>query len=732
MSIFIPQNPGIGGLDELTLQEELAIQAIASLGTAGQVLRTNTGETGVEWFTLGAGAGDVVGPASATDNAIVRFDSTTGKLIQNSIVTVGDTGGISTTIAGSGNSVGLSITQNDTTNNPRAVSITNTGTAASLFIDPNGASSASTSVGGAILLENTGNTGAGFIIYSNAGASSGRLMNIRADNASFDQPCLHIDNDGTTNAFEILHNSTDSSANAISVVSVNPNDSTVGITGQETGKGTMKITHKYTGTADGSSAALSILLDGTSAGTASQGIFIDSTSDQATSGNLLTLRNNGVNQLTLGPTGITYIAGSIELGHASDTTISRASAGVIAVEGVNLLRVGDVTTNATHTGEVTGATTLTIDKTAITGKTAVTADAADYVLISDTSDTGNLKKALVSDFGGGTGNVTKVGTPADNQIGVWTGDGTIEGTTGLTYDGNTLIATGATATGYTLINVNTDVGQNGSFIQSYHNSPSPANGDYVGGWDVYGNNSIGTKKAFGYINIIANNITNGAEESSIVQSIVTSGTISERVVLNGQGFNPVTNGLTKLGNTSQAWSGLVLSSGAIINWNAGNATLTHSTGLLTSNVPISLGTSNALTAGTIELGHASDTTLSRSAAGVLAVEGNNLRAVKVTSTSGPGATPTIATIPNATNIVHFTALATAITSMTTNLSGTPTEGDVLRIDFTDNGTARAITWGASFEASTVALPTTTVVSTRLDVGFFWNTVTSKWRVVAVA
>jgi hypothetical protein len=39
--------------------------------------------------------GDVVGPASATDNAIARFDTTTGKLIQNSIVTVSDTGAIS-------------------------------------------------------------------------------------------------------------------------------------------------------------------------------------------------------------------------------------------------------------------------------------------------------------------------------------------------------------------------------------------------------------------------------------------------------------------------------------------------------------------------------------------------------------------------------------------------------------------------------------------------------------
>jgi trimeric autotransporter adhesin len=36
--------------------------------------------------------GDVVGPASATDNAIARFDTTSGKIIQNSVVTMDDTG----------------------------------------------------------------------------------------------------------------------------------------------------------------------------------------------------------------------------------------------------------------------------------------------------------------------------------------------------------------------------------------------------------------------------------------------------------------------------------------------------------------------------------------------------------------------------------------------------------------------------------------------------------------
>jgi hypothetical protein len=42
--------------------------------------------------TSPSAGGDVVGPASATDNAIARFDTTTGKLIQNSTVTVSDAG----------------------------------------------------------------------------------------------------------------------------------------------------------------------------------------------------------------------------------------------------------------------------------------------------------------------------------------------------------------------------------------------------------------------------------------------------------------------------------------------------------------------------------------------------------------------------------------------------------------------------------------------------------------
>jgi len=52
------------------------------------------------WATP-SGAGDVAGPGSATDNAVTRFDATTGKIIQNSLVTVADDGAISAPSVGS-------------------------------------------------------------------------------------------------------------------------------------------------------------------------------------------------------------------------------------------------------------------------------------------------------------------------------------------------------------------------------------------------------------------------------------------------------------------------------------------------------------------------------------------------------------------------------------------------------------------------------------------------------
>lgn len=66
-----------------------------------------------------------------------------------------------------------------------------------------------------------------------------------------------------------------------------------------------------------------------------------------------------------------------------------------------------------------------------------------------------------------------------------------------------------------------------------------------------------------------------------------------------------------------------------------------------------------------------------------------------------------------------------------NPTGTPGAGQTLWIAVTGTA-ARAISYGTAFEASTVTLPTTTVTTARLDIGFIWNTATSKWRCVSKA
>lgn len=63
----------------------------AYTGQTLKFVRVNAGETALE-FATPAGGGDVSGPASATDEALARFNGTSGTSLQNSTWTLGDTG----------------------------------------------------------------------------------------------------------------------------------------------------------------------------------------------------------------------------------------------------------------------------------------------------------------------------------------------------------------------------------------------------------------------------------------------------------------------------------------------------------------------------------------------------------------------------------------------------------------------------------------------------------------
>lgn len=108
----------------------------------------------------------------------------------------------------------------------------------------------------------------------------------------------------------------------------------------------------------------------------------------------------------------------------------------------------------------------------------------------------------------------------------------------------------------------------------------------------------------------------------------------------------------------------------------------------------------------------------------------NKRNTPRTGSTTSSATPAI----NTDNYDEFdiTALATAITSMSSSLTGTPNNGDEIMIRFKDNGTARAITWGTSFASSGVAtLLATTVASKTHFVKLRYDSTAAKWVCLAV-
>lgn len=102
----------------------------------------------------------------------------------------------------------------------------------------------------------------------------------------------------------------------------------------------------------------------------------------------------------------------------------------------------------------------------------------------------------------------------------------------------------------------------------------------------------------------------------------------------------------------------------------------------------------------------------------------NKRITKRITSITTNATPTINT--DNCDYIEITALDTNITSMTTNLSGTPTKGQTLWINIVPTA-ERSITWGAKFEGD--LLPA--AVDERTDIGFIWNDITEKWRCVAI-
>ena len=97
----------------------------------------------------------------------------------------------------------------------------------------------------------------------------------------------------------------------------------------------------------------------------------------------------------------------------------------------------------------------------------------------------------------------------------------------------------------------------------------------------------------------------------------------------------------------------------------------------------------------------------------------------LSTASASSVTPAIASY----NQYAFTALAASLTINAP--TGTPVDGDKLIFRILDNGSARTLSWNATYTAIGVTLPTTTTASKTTYVGCIYNANNTRWDVVAV-
>ncbi|WP_339361333.1 hyaluronoglucosaminidase, partial [Streptococcus equi] len=177
-----------------------------------------------------------------------------------------------------------------------------------LRLKPNSGIKHSSSVGGAINIDMSKSTGAAMVMYTNKDTTDGPLMILRSDKDTFDQSAQFVDYSGKTNAVNIVMRqpSAPNFSSALNITSANEGGSAMQIRGIEKALGTLKITHENPSLGadyDENAAALSIdiVKKANGAGTAAQGIYINSTS--GTTGKLLRIRNENKDKFYVNPDG---------------------------------------------------------------------------------------------------------------------------------------------------------------------------------------------------------------------------------------------------------------------------------------------------------------------------------------------------------------------------------------------------------------------------------------------
>ena len=505
----------------------------------------------------------------------------------------------------------------------------------------------------------------------------------------------------------------------------------------------------------------------------------------------MTLTGSGANTYTF-PSSTDTLAGHLDKLSVFAATTSAELAGVISDEtGTGLLMfnnsptiVDDLTigTAGTSTGSLLmkGTTSGTI--------TITTADeAGTYTLTLPTSD-GDASQVLQTDGSGvlswatvsaGTPTAITVANEATDTscyplfVTAATGDLGPKTNAGLSFNSETAVLTATGFSGPLTGNVTGDV--SGSSGSCTGQAATVANATFTTALTV----NTGTVTLTG--NVTNNSVlTIGAGAVSVAgdntgdNTVCTSGTATTAVTLAttraiygnnfdgsaaltqviGSAYGGTGNGFTKFTGATTAEktytlpdaNATILYSGGALGTPA-SGTVTNLTGTASINIngtvgattPTTIKATTIETSSTIELGHASDTTIARVSAGVISVENVTIPTISSTSTlTNKRITQRVVTATDdATAVIDVDACdqyqLTAIANNTEfSVTGTPTNGQKLIIRYVDAGTTKNLTYAAdTFRVIGVTLPTATVANKTGYIGCVYNSAASRWDVLAV-
>lgn len=237
-----------------------------------------------------------------------------------------------------------------------------------------------------------------------------------------------------------------------------------------------------------------------------------------------------------------------------DTLVSGTN--IKTINGSSILGSGNLSISGVGTG--TANTIAYWDTTTSIASLAT----ATYPSLTELSYVKGVTSSIQTQLNAkGTGNVTKVGTPVDNQVGVWTGDGTIEGTTGLTYNGTTLDITLGDIDLDNTVNTNKRgiITKNGDrFIHNFN----------------YGNN--GTVTTHGnnlFLGTNAGNLTMGSTATNAYQSSYNTGIGANSLISNTTGNYNTAIGYSTLGSNTTGGSNVAIGMNTLFSNTTGYSNL---------------------------------------------------------------------------------------------------------------------------------------------------------------